>query len=74
MRRARPERSLSQVGASVGYSNNFLERIKCSAMSAADSNIALLPILGFSAKLVMTSPTGLTNNFVQTNFGLRYAF
>jgi hypothetical protein len=28
---------------------------KCSAMSEADSNIALLPISGFSAKVVMTS-------------------
>ena len=27
-------------------------------MSAADSNIALLPILRFSAKLVRTSPRG----------------
>ena len=33
---------------------------KCSGMSAADSNIALLPTLGFSAKLVMTSPIWLT--------------
>ena len=49
-----------QVGSAVGYRTTFLVAAKCSGMSAADSNTALLPILGFSANLVMTSQIWLT--------------
>ena len=39
----------------IGSSRTFLVAAKCSATLGADSNIALLPISGFSAKVVMTS-------------------
>ena len=39
----------------------------------AGLNIALLPILEFSTKLLMSSRICLQNNFIKTNFGLRFA-
>ena len=42
--------------ASVGYRRTFLVAAKYSATLGSDSNIALLPISGFSAKVLMSSP------------------
>ena len=50
------------------------EKIGYSPTSAVDSNIGSLPISGFLAKIAYVFPNLSNNNFIQTNFGFRFAF
>jgi hypothetical protein len=53
---SRTTRQVTLTGRAANALRNNLGTDRCSAMLGADLNIALLPISGFSAKLVMTSP------------------